>query len=198
MYEAETAGWLASTIRAGTVFFDVGAHAGYFTLLGSRFAGDEGCVVAFEPNPENARGVGRQAAVNSVTNVTVERLALSDRTGQAEFTVESETANSHLEVIPLEHATTDPVEVLRVQTSTLDDFVSRSGLRPSVVKIDVEGAEMLVLEGSAKTMAEIRPVCLVSTHTPELKARCRGVLEASGYLVTELPGFVHELIGTPK
>jgi len=73
----------------------------------------------------------------------------------------------------------------------------RVNLRPDVVKIDVEGAEEAVLEGSRRVVEEVRPALLVATHSRALQVACRDYLEAAGYKVESLSGFEHELVARP-
>ena len=68
-YERETSAWLASALEPGDVFFDVGAHAGYFTLLGALQVGSTGIVVAFEPTPANADVIARQIEENGLQHM---------------------------------------------------------------------------------------------------------------------------------
>jgi FkbM family methyltransferase len=198
MYEPATAAWLGREIAPGAVFFDIGANAGYFTLLGAKLAGASGTVVAFEPTPHQAHSVRAQAAINQLDCVRVEQAALSNQAGEAEFTVEKNGANSHFQATPLQHASHDPAQTIRVKTRTLDDFVAASGLTPNVLKIDVEGAEMLVLDGASHVLTTHRPRAIVSTHSDALKASVAARFRELGYEVQPLAGFTHELCCYPS
>ena len=197
VYEAETAQWISDALQPGMCFFDVGANAGYFTLLGSRCVTTTGRVEAFEPVPDNIDVVQRQIALNDLNNVHLRNVALAAETGTAEFVVERVNANSHLGSVQLTHAREDATDRLSVQTQTMDEFVQSHGCAPDVIKIDVEGAEMHVLNGATETLREARPLLLVSTHSASLKEECRALLEASGYRVSTLATFEHELVAEP-
>jgi len=77
---------------------------------------------------------------------------------------------------------------------TLDAFCRSQGIRPDVIKIDVEGAEFSVLEGAREILAEARPLLVVSIHPQHLKALGRdaaelhALAEASGYTVSDTDG----------
>jgi FkbM family methyltransferase len=193
-YERETAEWLSSVLRPGATFFDVGAHAGYFTLLGALRVGEAGRVVAFEPVAQNRDVIARQLALNGLANGVVEASALSDREGMAWYRVTENVANAHLAEVEVTHAAPRTRELVEVATQRLDGFVARTGLQPDVIKLDVEGAEVAVLEGARATLAGSGPALLVSTHSAELKRRCRELLESLGYSVEPLRGFEHELV----
>jgi FkbM family methyltransferase len=196
-YEKETARWLGQVLEPGHVFFDVGAHAGYFTLLGSWEVGETGRVVAFEPVPYNAAAIERQMALNVLSNVRLERCALSDSTGEARLAVPRNLANARLDGFAVARPHTSAETVITVATVSLDDYVERSDLRPDVLKVDVEGAELAVLSGARQLLTERPPACIISTHSRELRASCRRLLTDLGYRVSSLRGFEHELVAIP-
>lgn len=193
-YETETAGWLMSTLKPGSVFFDIGANAGYFTLLGSRAVGPSGKVIAFEPVAENAMTVNEQLKLNSVKNASVATVALSNSVGTAEFVLEERNANSHFKDIAITHALSNPARIDLVEMTTVDQYVTETGVAPTVLKIDVEGGELRVLEGAKQTLISSQPECIVSTHSEALKRACAQFLRDVGYHVESLGGFEHELI----
>lgn len=196
-YEVETVEWLLAKLFPGAVFFDIGANVGYMTLLGSLTVGDKGKVVSFEPVPENVTIIQKQIELNQLKNVSLETCALSDFPGETLFTVEKNSANSHFRDLPLEHARTDELRTITVPVATLDSYTDRHGIRPDVIKIDVEGAEFRTLKGAAKTLQMMKPAVLVSTHSLELKTTCRSLLESFDYTVTNLAGYEHEIVAIP-
>lgn len=197
-YERETCDWLRSVIQAGMTFFDVGANAGYFVLLGSQQVKGNGRVIAFEPVPENVQVLKHQIRLNRLKNVTLENIALSDTSSEERLTVECQNANSHLSAVRICHAPSQPARVIMVKTLTVDDYVAQTGIIPDVLKLDVEGAERSVLQGARKTLSEARPKCVISTHSRDLKTQCRRFLESNGYFLENLPGFEHELVCYPR
>lgn len=116
---------------------DVGANAGYFTLLAASRVGARGRVVAFEPVPGNAEVVRKQCALNQCSVVTVESLAVGDRDGVATFVQEENNPNSHLADVRLSHASTRPVRKFDVQVTTLDSYLLDHSVAPDVVKVEV-------------------------------------------------------------
>lgn len=192
-YEAETSEWLARNLRPGDCFFDVGANAGYFTLLGSRVVGEHGRVVAFEPIPENVEIIGDNIRSNDLTNAQLEPVALSNQNAEVSFTVEGNNANSHLSEVEIVHARSEPARIVKVQARTLDNFVAATGLVPDAIKVDVEGSELLVLEGARDTLRTHFPRLLVSTHSEQLREDTVQVLRSMGYDTAFLKGMGHEV-----
>lgn len=196
-YESQTADWIESRLSPGRIFFDVGANFGYFTIAAARWLGDAGAVHAFEPLVENAKVIQRHVAEKRLGNVKVLTDALGEHEGLVGFVRESTNANSHLEKVEIRHAASRPAERAEVKMVTLDAYVRRTGARPDVVKIDVEGAELMVLKGADRVLRECRPKLVVSTHSSELEEACRLFLEDLGYSVRPLAGFGHELVAEP-
>jgi FkbM family methyltransferase len=166
VWEPAVSRFLASALRPGATFVDVGAYIGPYALLGSRIVGPEGVVYAFEPDPVARRNLERNLAGNAASNVEVLEYALSDRPGfewLSEAGDDREFGNSESMLSP-EGGT------LKVPTLTLDDFCRERAIRPEVVKIDVEGAEGRVVAGGRETLAAASAV-LVEFHEDKLIAQ---------------------------
>jgi FkbM family methyltransferase len=170
---------LVSVLRPGQVVFDVGANVGYYTLLASRQVGPSGRVVAFEPLVRNLSFLHRHVTLNEVSNVTVVPLGCSDRTGLAVLIGGPNCATAHLQESPSVPHGTGPLEYIGVVT--IDEIVLQTGLVPDVVKIDVEGAEELVLRGGVRTFESARPTLLLSVHSDSLRAACTSFMTRLGY-----------------
>lgn len=133
----------------GQVVFDVGAHIGLYTLIAARKVGKNGMVVAFEPDTENFRLLSRNVQINKFTNVRLFRVALGREDSEKVL---------YMGVNPV-HSSLLPPYYLRarkkVRVATLDRIMEKLQLtRIDWIKIDVEGAEMDVLEGGKKTIGE--------------------------------------------
>jgi len=140
--------------------YDVGAHAGFFTLLASRLAGDRGRVYALEACPDNVERLRRNVEANRALNVEVVALAASDRDGEAAFVMHESTLQGRL-AGEMEHS------AVTVRTTTIDTLVREGMTPPDVIKIDVEGAEGAVVRGAARTIAVHRPALLLEVHARE-------------------------------
>jgi len=198
IYEKETTHWLMKTINSGDVFFDVGANAGYFSLLGSKCVGEAGKVISFEPIASNCNTIQGHLVANQVNNVVVETLAVSKDTGKCSFQIENNNANSHMESVALNHQVSDPMSIIEVDSISLDDYITSHGIVPNVIKVDVEGAEKLVLDGATELLKAFDCYWIISTHSHDLYKECEYIMKKNGYEVESLFGFHHELICKKK
>jgi FkbM family methyltransferase len=148
-------------VFAGAVVFDVGANVGFFSLLAARLAGPAGRVEAFEPHPAAAAGLRRNVALNGADTVHVNEVAVGARSGSAELMSVRERSWSHLADRGWHPETDDIIDVLVV---TIDDLVAGGMRAPDVVKIDVEGSELDVLQGMRETIATCAPVIICELH----------------------------------
>jgi FkbM family methyltransferase len=167
VYEIPESRLIARTVRPGDSTIDIGANVGYHALHMARLAGPGGAVHAFEPLPYLAEALTRSIAENGFSNIRLHRTALDDRNGTALLRHAPVTANfggAHLtqaSAVPAAHA--DEL----VATGRFDDLLP--DVRPSFVKIDVEGAEPRVLRGAAAMLAAARPLVLCELHNPQLR-----------------------------
>jgi len=134
VYHSETVKYLTENIKPWHLCVDVGANVGYITLIMARRAAS---VVAFEPDPKLRHLLRLNLKANNVDNVTVRHEAVTDEVGKARFFLNREPMYSGL----VGH--TGIRDIIEVDTITLDSC----GLKPDFVKIDVEGAEVRVLQG---------------------------------------------------
>jgi FkbM family methyltransferase len=161
-YEPGLMAALAALVTPDSVCLDVGANVGAVTLALSRLC-TEGAVHSFEPGPASFGFLARNTA--GAGNVTVHPLALSDHAGQATLNYNREAAGAafisdHLvDGVPQE-----------VQLATLDEWAASAGLtRLDLLKIDVEGAELQVLEGGSATIGRFRPALVVELNPVTLR-----------------------------
>jgi FkbM family methyltransferase len=181
IYEMPIQECLARELRPGDVFYDIGANAGFFYLLGSRCVDSNGQVFAFEPLAENAQTIRQQLTLNDVTNCTVVEAAVTDHVGQVQFFEGSECSTGHL---GREEATRGMKSIVRA--ITLDAF-TKTAPAPNFVKVDVEGAEALLLKGAQHLLkADKPPTFLVEVHGEKLEATTRQILERQGYRIRYL------------
>lgn len=171
---------LVEMLRPGDVFYDVGANVGFFTLLAARLVGPRGAVLAFEPNPRNAEVLRSNVALNGLANVKVFEQAVAETSGRRRFAIAESTA-SHL----ADHATDEKTTV--VDIVSLNDLDAVSGHRPpTVIKFDIEGAEVDALHGAAHVIARHRPAIICEVHGTETEVR--RFLQAAGYRLWMLEG----------
>ncbi len=169
---------LASTLRSDATYVDIGTNRGQ-VLRQAVAVAPQGNHIAFEPIPALAAEVARDFPA-----VTCRQKALAARAGSAEFCyfrrLDGWSGLRRSAEISDERG--DP-EYITVEVSTLDGEIG--DLVPRVVKIDVEGAEVEVLEGARGVLSEIRPVVLFE-HVGSAAALYDSPLEAPWDLLTEL------------
>jgi len=175
--EKQMAIW--NELRPGSVFFDVGANVGFFSLLAARRVGASGRVVAFEPLPENVAYLRQHARLNGFAQrIQVVAAAVGAACTTADFEPSPNRSMGHL----AEGGS------LSVPVLTLDAYLEGGGPPPDVIKIDVEGAELQLLEGAAQLFARRDPVVFLATHGPELVRGCRDWFLARGRRMAPLMG----------
>ena len=145
-------------VSAGDTVYDVGANLGYVSLSLARQVGPGGHVFAFEPVPENLECLGQTIEANRLTNVTVFDTAASNTCGQATIRMKGNSSMPSL----MWYRNDASAAAFRVRTVTIDSLVQAGKIaRPGFVKIDVEGAEGLVLQGMRETIRSARPVLVL-------------------------------------
>ncbi len=161
-HEAAVQQALARETKPGMTVYDVGAHLGFFALGLARLVGAGGSVVTFDPLPENIRALRANLALNPnlTSNVQVVRAAVANASGPVRLYGGSDPSQARL--APLPASSEDSQEVASL---TLDEYVFRLGEpAPQLVKLDVEGAEGMALQGAQQLLREIKPVWILEVH----------------------------------
>jgi len=150
-------------ITIGQTIIDAGAHIGVFALMAARRVGPTGRVLAFEPSPHTAELTRRNIARNKLAWVKFYPVALAEAETTASFFISDDASSNP--VTDTLHATAGRAQV-HVRLRRLDDVLAEEGI--SIVdhlKIDVEGAELRVLDGAAHTLARTRRI-MMEIHPP--------------------------------
>jgi FkbM family methyltransferase len=179
-YEVGEIRYVRTVLQPGDVVVDAGAHIGFFTMHMAALVGDAGAVYAFEPFAANADLLERSVRENRFDGrVIVERAAVGAGTGQATLTFPVETLNSGGAYL-LRDGTAPPAgnRTERVPVVALDDRPLRRPVR--LIKMDVEGAEPLIIKGARTLLRDDRPIVLSELHPTQLD-RASGI-SAEGFL----------------
>jgi FkbM family methyltransferase len=156
---------------ADSTLIDIGAHAGSFTV---KMAKKVQRVVAIEPNPRTFKFLTQNLGLNRLKNVDAINIALSDNEGTANLLLGDA---SHLSTIM--HQGTGGV---KVKTETLDGIVEKFGLNHiDFVKLDAEGAELVILQGGLKTLQLNKPNIAMEVHSPSEAKNVSEILRSIGY-----------------
>lgn len=153
---------LEKIVRPGMTVLDVGGNIGLYTVLLSRLVGPAGRVVSFEPDPELFRLLRENCALNGCTNVEAHNLALGRRRDR--LVLRKLILNSGDNTLGQGGSRHFRQEVA-IEVVALDEFLP--GLRPDLVKIDVQGWELEVLRGMERLLATEPPPALLLEFWPE-------------------------------
>jgi len=150
-------------LRPGMIFFDIGANLGQYTLLAAEKVGPTGHVYSFEPNTRMFGELQFNVQLNSLGNFcTLNKMALSSMTGEAMMLIHSPGSEVYGS---LGKSSLNPDAIIGaelVPTQTLDSYIVDNGIFSiDFIKIDVEGAELLVLHGAEHILKRIRPYLLI-------------------------------------
>lgn len=160
LHELHVQQTLQRKLREGSVFWDVGGHIGFTSLIASRLVGSAGRVDTFEPFPPNQERLARSIQLNGCTNVTVHHQALAATVGQQVFHLNASSLMGSL----VEGSGADTIDV----ACTTLDAVADQIPPPDLIKIDTEGAELEVLDGGRQFLAAAQPELIVEFTTRQL------------------------------
>jgi FkbM family methyltransferase len=182
-YEPELQAALHALIPKSAVVYDVGANIGYVSLLLAKAAGESGRVVAFEALPGNVQQLRRNVELNGMqARITVVAGAVTDKPGPVRFLVHQ---SGGMGKALGSAGRDDPYQAeITVEGLSLDEFIyARGNPPPDMVKMDIEGGEVLALPGMKRALTDARPVMLMELHGPEASKAAWDVLTAAGYAI---------------
>lgn len=190
-FEPETTRQITKSVKQGMVVIDVGANIGCHTFHFAQLVGKKGQVIAFEPMSSAFSKLIRNAELNQFDNITLEKAALGRENGtmEADFRTSWSLYNKDKTVAP------ESVPVYR-----LDDYLNNRGINHiDFIKLDVDGYEYKVLQGSKETLEKNMPLIITEFSNWTLKRvgdnsiEFLGYLENLGYLFFGGKGFSNEL-----
>lgn len=166
VYEPATSAMFEHLLEPGECMLDVGANAGFFSLLCAKLVGPGGRIFAFEPIPSVRQRLEANIALNGVRNVRVMGVAVSDRPAQLTMFEGPDGHKGISSLRPLAQAS----GTLMVQTVALDDMCEEIEGPVRCIKIDVEGAEMLALLGMQKLLVRDHPYLIIEFTDESLRS----------------------------
>ena len=157
-----------SQIKPGMVIVDAGAHIGTFTLLASKMVGNQGKVIAIEPERNSFGQLTKNLELNKIKNVIPVNIGLSDFNGNKDFFVDKESACNSFTLNFGRQITNK----LSIKVKTLDSVLQEINInKVDFLKIDTEGAELEILKGAQQSIIgspEIKMV-IAAYHYPKEK-----------------------------
>lgn len=182
--EAGPIAGLRQLVPTGSTVIDVGANIGFFTVRFGRWVGPDGHVIAIEPEASNFNSLRdrvERAGLSEVVQCV--HAAAADRPGELRLAITPEHPADH-------HLATAGVPVPAV---TLDDLTAEVPEQVALIKIDVQGAETLVLGGARRLLESHRPVIFVEVHEPSLARSGSSAAELLDLIIAH--GYVPHRLG---
>jgi FkbM family methyltransferase len=189
-YELQLQAALRELIRPGAIIYDVGANIGYVSLLLAKAAGETGKVFAFEALPENVERWHKNMALNGMeARLSIFAGAVTQTAGLVRFLVHASGGMG--KAAGSAGRRDDYPSEISVPGISLDEFVFGQGNPPpQVVKMDIEGGEVLALPGMRRVLSEARPLMLMELHGPESGRAAWEELTDAGYQICWMrPGY---------
>jgi FkbM family methyltransferase len=179
-YEYPASKILQKELKDARLFIDVGAHVGYYTLLASKIAKE---VIALEPDPFNYKLLRINLRINGISNVYALNIAASNYTGTGIFASYIKNIGK---LLTQKSNRDNNMSRIKIKVVKLDDLLLKIGKNPDVIKIDVEGSEIQVLEGLQETLIKGVKCLMIEVHSEENKAKAISFLKSLGYKIISL------------
>jgi FkbM family methyltransferase len=193
-WDSGVADALRRSLKPSDTFLDIGANVGYFTLMGSELVGPQGLVLAFEPSIRAIARLARNLQLSRSSNVllfsfaagetrAIERLCQATPSNVGASALRGDAIRRRTEMVPV---------------VPLDDMLAGLNVRPTVVKLDVEGFELFALRGMRRTLAECQPTVVCELTDAFLRRHGSSAqellqfMEGLGYRCRVLPGSAAE------
>jgi FkbM family methyltransferase len=151
----------------GDNFIDIGANLGYMSINASKIVGPKGKIISFEPDNTIYNLLENNISLNNVENIKLNKIGLSNYNGEASFNIATESGlsrlenkNNNLEGLILQTKTT-------IKVNTLDSYLSENNftnLKIKMIKIDVEGHELNILEGAVNVLKDSKPIIILEIN----------------------------------
>ncbi len=182
-YETDLQEAAARFVRSGMTVYDVGANIGYVTLVFATLAGSKGNIFAFEALPSNVERLVHHIAINGFAEtVEVIHTAVVDQPGPVEFMVHS--SHGMGKASGSGGRKEDYRDRIKVAGTSLDVFVfEEDNPPPQLVKMDIEGGEVMAVPGMRRTLAVHRPIVFLELHGKEAAETAWEVFTAADYTI---------------
>lgn len=151
----------------GNNFIDIGANLGYMSINASKIVGPKGKIISFEPDNTIYNLFENNIFLNNVENIKLNKIGLSNYNGEASFNIATESGlsrlenkNNNLEGLILQTKTT-------IKVNTLDSYLldnDLTNLKIHMIKIDVEGHELNILQGAVNLLNDSKPIIILEIN----------------------------------
>lgn len=163
-YEKKTTDLFKKVVERGMVVVDIGANIGYYTLIAAMLVGEEGKVIAFEPDPDNYALLMKTINANRFKNIFPIQKAVLNKSGKVRLFIDpKDKEDSSL----IRANVPNPVSSIIVEATTLDECLQTLGIdRVDIIKMDTQGAEGLILEGMSEIIKKSNRLKIIAEFWP--------------------------------
>lgn len=163
VYEKTEIDLFRNSIKESDVVVDIGANIGYYSVIAGKKLGDKGKLFVYEPEEVNLNLLKKNIEHNKIQNVIFEQTALSNEVGTKKFFLTKHNKGTHSLV-----NNRGVVESVLVKTDTLDNSLKKYGSpKVDVIKMDIEGAEIMAIEGMLETIKKSQNLIIFTEFYPK-------------------------------
>jgi FkbM family methyltransferase len=186
-YEPELQAAIQDLTKPGQIIYDLGANIGFISLLFASRTGSNGRIYSFEALPENVTRLQDNIELNGFQDrVTIIHSAVQDHSGQANFLIGPSHGTGKVDG-SVGRSTLDYQAQIEIQGLSIDDFVYHYASRvPDIIKIDIEGGEVLALSGMQRLLKEHNPILFLELHGPDAAQTCWELLSKEKYRICKM------------
>lgn len=170
-YEPAEVAFVRSHIRSGQTVLDIGANIGFFSLLFSSLVGEKGCVIAFEPLPFLYSAAEKSRKENGFDHCEIHNVALGEKSGSAHLIYAPNSSNWGGAFLSFDGTVLPGHAKEPVSVEPLEKYIGDK--KVDFIKIDVEGAEPLVLSRVRDYLAAHKPVIMSEIHAVQIDRVCK-------------------------
>ena len=186
---------ILSCLKPGSVFIDIGANVGYYSLLANGKVGAAGRVLSFEPNPVTAGQLKRNIRLSAAHQIELFGVALSDKEGEVQLYCPKDETHGHAS---LQNQRWRDVVSYTVPAKRMDDILPKDIEHIDLVKIDVEGAELLVFAGGGGIISRFKPPIIMELNEKAAASFGYDILDAVKLLMSYNPRYQLKFIAPHK
>jgi len=167
---------LKNELKEGMMCLDIGANLGYYAAMESKAVGDSGHVIAIEPSPKNFTYLKRNMELQKTLNYELFNFAIGDKNGNTNFLISKKSNQS--KVVSEEEKIPEGCELINIPLTTTDKFIDEKQVnRLDLIRMDVEGYELQILEGAKQIIKKFKPMIHIEIHNELLgKQKLKKVL----------------------
>ncbi|MDD5146008.1 MAG: FkbM family methyltransferase [Candidatus Pacebacteria bacterium] len=162
-------------VKKGDIVVDLGANIGFYTLFLADLVGPNGKVFAFEASPETFSILKKNIEANNCENVVLEKKCIADKGGFEKFFIYNDLGSHFSSLSGDLYKAEKKIVSVEVTTISLDEYFKNNPSRIDLIKMDIEGAENLALEGMKNIILKNKNVKIITEYAPIALKKVSGV-----------------------